>query len=59
MPNVQNDVHVSESEKSDDREKDQHSETCGSDHCVDFESLAFHIPLLNKWKQIAKKNFDD
>ena len=24
-----------------------------------FESLAFHIPLLNKLKQIEKKKFDD
>ena len=41
MPNsqdVQKDVHVSESRKSDDRENEvhQHRETCGSDHCVDF-----------------------
>ena len=35
---VQQDVHVSESRKSDDRESEahQHRETCGSDHCVDF-----------------------
>ena len=31
-------IHVSESRKSDDREKEvhQHRATCGSDHCVDF-----------------------
>ena len=32
----QKDVHISESRKSDDREKDYHRETCGSDYCVDF-----------------------
>ena len=39
MPNfqhVQKDVHVSESRKSDDREKDQHRESCGSECCIDF-----------------------
>ena len=39
VPNFQHvlkDVHVSESRKSDDREKDQHRETCGSECCIDF-----------------------
>ena len=33
---VQKDVHVSGSRKSDDREKDQHREACGSEYCIDF-----------------------
>ena len=35
---VQKDVHVSESRKSDDREKDQHKKTCGSEYCDDFRT---------------------
>ena len=36
LQHVQKDVHVSESRKSDDREKDLHKGTCGSEYCVDF-----------------------
>ena len=41
VPNSQHvhkEKHVSELRKSDDRENEvhQHTETCGSDHCVDF-----------------------
>ena len=35
---VQNDVHVPDSRKSHDREKDQHRETCGSEYCIDFSN---------------------
>ena len=36
LQNVQKDVHVPESRKSDHREKDQHRETCGSEYCIHF-----------------------
>ena len=56
---VQKDVHVSGSRKSDDRENEvhQHRETLWPVTIVlIFESLEFHIPLLNKLKQIEKKS---
>ena len=57
---IQKDVHVSESRNSDCRIK---FISTGRPVAVTivliFESLAFHIPMLNKLKQTEKKQFDN
>ena len=58
VPNFQHvrkDVYLPELGKSDDRE----GKPVAVNIVLIFESLTFHIPLLNKLKQIEKKMFDN
>ena len=57
----QQDVHVSESRKSDDRgnEVHQHRETCGSDRCVDFRIPGIPHSAVEQVETNRKKKFDD